>query len=157
MNIHESSEIAKQRQAAELQAVLDAYKDERVVVLGGTCTGKSTLIEHLSGAQDMDTLVFPLLSKEEADYVCQTPWTPEIGQTMARLTKERVSVQAGQPVLGTVVLNADRIVHLKISDNLLRERTAARGVSFTDAKNMQQHIEAEIAASGLPVIEFEVG
>jgi len=153
----QSLEAAKQRQAAELQAVLDGHRDERVVVIGGTCTGKSTLIEHLTGAKDMDKLVFPLLTKEEADYVCQTPWTPEIGETMTRLTKERVKVQVGEPVFGTVVLDADRIVHLKISDDLLRERTAARNVSFEDAKNMQQHIEAEIAASGLPVIEFEVG
>lgn len=152
-----SFEAEKQKQAAELQSVLDEHKTERVVVLGGTCTGKSTLIDHLSDAQDMDKLVFPLLSKEEADYVCQTPWTPEIGETMTRLTKERVQVQAGKPVFGTVVLDADLIVHLKISDDLLQERTAKRDVSFEDAKNMQQHIEAEIAGSGLPVIEFEVG
>lgn len=150
----QSLEIAKQRQAAKLQAILDGYKDKRVVVLGGTCTGKSTLIEHLSDAKDMDKLVFPLLTQEEADYVCQTPWTPEIGETMTRLTKERVKVKPGEPVFGTVVLDADRIVHLKISDDLLRERTAARGVSF---KNMQQHIETEMTASGLPVTEFEVG
>lgn len=153
----QSQEVAKQRQAAELQAVLDQYKDERVVVLGGTCTGKSTLIEHLSGAKDMDKLVFPLLTQEETDYVCQTPWTPKIGETMTRLTKERVKVRAGEPVFGTVVLDADRIVHLHISDDLLRERSDARGVSFDDAKNMQQHIEDEIAASGLPVVAFEVG
>lgn len=58
-------EVAKQRQAAELQAVVDQFKDERVVVLGGTCTGKSTLIEHLADAKDMDKLVFPLLTKDE--------------------------------------------------------------------------------------------
>lgn len=150
-------EVAKLRQAAELQAVLDQYKNERVVVLGGTCTGKSTLIKHLTDAKDMDKLVFPLLTKDETDYVCQTPWTPEIGETMTRLTKERVKVEPGEPVFGTVVLDADRIVHLKISDDLLRERTTARGVSFEDAKNMQQHIETEMAASGLPVVEFEVG
>lgn len=153
----QSLEVAKQRQAAELQAVLDKHKDERVVVLGGTCTGKSTLIEHLTGAKDMDKLVFPQLTKEEADYVCQTPWTPEIGETMTRLTKERVKVQPGEPVFGTVMLDADLVVYLKISDGLLKERTATRGVSFEDGKNMQSHIETEITQSGLPVIEFEVG
>lgn len=152
-----SPEIAKEKQAAELQTLLDTYKDERVVVLGGTCTGKSTLVEHLDGAQDMDKLVFPLLTQDEKDYVCQTPWTPEIGETMTRLTKERVNVEAGKPVLGTVVLDADCIVYLKISDELLRERTTARGVSFEDAKSMQTHIEEEIVASGLPVTEFEIG
>jgi hypothetical protein len=105
----------------------------------------------------MDKLVFPLLSDEKAEYVGQTPWTPEIGETMTRLTKERVKVQPGKPVFGTVVLDADLIIYLKISDGSLRQRTESRGASFTDAKNMQQHIEDEIVTSGLPVIEFEVG
>lgn len=152
-----SIEVAKIRQAAELQAILDQYKDERVMVLAGTCTGKTTLLQHLPDALDMDKEVFPLLTEEEAAYVCQTPWTSEIGATMTRLTRERVKIQAGRPVFGTVLLEADRIVHLKISDALLQERTTARGVSFTDAKNMQRQMEAEIAASGLPVVEFPVG
>lgn len=156
-HITENIEIAKERQAAELQTLLDTHKDERVIVLGGTCTGKSTLVGHLDGAQDMDKLVFPLLTQDEKDYVCQTPWTPEIGETMTRLTKERVKVEAGKPVFGTVVLDTDRIVYLKISDKLLRERTDKREVSFEDAKNMQAHIEDDIAASGLPVTEFSVG
>lgn len=49
-------------------------------------------------------------------------------QNIIRLTKERIMVEAGK-----------------------------REVSFEDAKNMQTHIEDEIAASGLPVTEFEVG
>lgn len=155
--ITENIETAKERQAAELQALLDIYKAERVVVLGGTCAGKSTLAGHLDGAQDMDKLVFPLLTQSEKDYVCQTPWTPEIGETMTRLTKERVKVEAGKPVLGTVVLDADRIVYLKVSDELLHERTSKREVSFEDAKSMQAHIEDEIATSGLPVTDFSVG
>jgi len=150
-------EIGKEKQAAELQAMLDEFRDQRVVVLGGTCTGKSTLVERLTDAQDMDKLVFPLLTQDEKEYVCQTPWTPEIGKVMTRLTKERVKVEAGKPVFGTVVVDADRIVNLRISDQLLRERTTTRGVSFEDAKNMQAHIEDEILASGLPVVEFEVG
>ena len=156
MNEHAHLLRAVKQQAAQLQTLLDQYKHERVVVLGGTCTGKSTLIKHLVGAVDMDKLIFPLLSPEEADYVCQTPWTPEIGQRMTQLTKERVKVQVGRPVFGTVVLAADHIVYLKISDDLLRERTDARAVSFSDAKKMQQHLEAEIATADLPVVEFEL-
>jgi energy-coupling factor transporter ATP-binding protein EcfA2 len=151
-----SLETLVDKQAVELNKLFDEHKSERIVVLGGTCTGKSTLVEHIAGAHDMDKLVFPLLTKEEADYVCQTPWTPELGETMSRLTKERVTVQPGKPVFGTVVLDADLIVQLKISDDSLKQRTKARGASFTDAKNMQQQIEDEILASSLPVIEFDV-
>lgn len=145
------------REAHALQDLLDQYKSERVVVLGTTCTGKSTFIEHIPGARDMDKLIFPLLSEQEAEYVSQTPWAQEIGETMTRLTKERLRVKPGEPVFGTVLLDVDRIVYLKISDELLHQRTASRAVSFDDAKGMQVHIEDEMAISGLPVVEFEVG
>ena len=156
-HITENTETAKEQQTAKLQTLLDTYKNKRVVVLGGTCTGKSALVGRLDGAQDMDELVFPLMTQDEKDYVCQTPWTPEIGKTMTRLTKEHVKIEVGKPVFGTVVLGTDRIVYLKISDELLRQRTDKRDVSFEDAKRMQAHIEAEIVASGLPVTEFSVG
>ena len=140
-----------------LKVILDEHSDKRIVVVGTTCTGKSTLLKEIDGTHDMDELVFPLLTKEESDFVCSVPWTEEIGQTMIRLTKERVEVKAGEPVFGTVVLESDLIVYLKISDALLRERTGARNAHFEDAKNMQRQIEGEIIKRGVPVIEFDVG
>lgn len=147
----------KEHLVNKLAGILDKNKDKRVVVVGTTCTGKSTFIKEIQGAQDMDNLVFPQLSKEESDYVCQNPWTEEIGQTMIRLVKERVNVEAGKPVFGTVVLDSDLIILLKISDELLHERTRLRKVSFEDAKNMQRQIEEEVGKSKIPTIEFSVG
>ena len=43
----------------------------------------------------MDEIIFPLLTEQEKEYVCQTPWTEEIGKTMDRLVRERVKIQAG--------------------------------------------------------------
>jgi dipeptidase E len=143
--------------ADNLRRVFEANKDKRIAVVGTTCTGKTTFIELMEGCFDMDALVFPKLTKEEADYVCQIPWTPEIGNTMNRLAKERVVIEAGKPVFGTVVLDCDLVVYLKISDWLLRQRTGLRGVDFNDAKNMQNQIEKEIRESGKPVVEFFVG
>lgn len=148
---------SKRNQTEALRSILDKHQSERVVVVGTTCTGKSTLINHLPDAKDMDKLVFPLLTKRESDYVNQTPWTPAIGETMTRITRERVSVKPGKPIFGTVVLDADLIVFLKISDELLRKRTEERGVNFDDAINMQRQIEFQITESGLPIIEFDVG
>jgi len=48
-------------------------KNKRICVLGTTCTGKTTLINRLNIGEDMDKLIFPLLTPEENDYVCQTP------------------------------------------------------------------------------------
>src|SRR3989344_6661608 len=103
--LENNEDIASQR----LQEILDKNRDKRIVVLGTTCTGKSTLTRKISNARDMDEEVFPLLTKEEADYVCQTPWTPEIGETMERLVRGKVKAEAGKPVFGTVVLDADLI------------------------------------------------
>ena len=105
----------------------------------------------------MDDLVFPQLTKAESDYVCQSPWTPKIGETINRLVKEKVRIEPGNPVFGTVVLESDLIIYLRISDELLKKRTGLRGSKFEDAKNMQKAIEVEIKSSGLPVIEFPVG
>lgn len=40
--------------------------------------------------QDMDELIFPLLSEEEKDYVCTTPWTEEIGKKMDELVHKKL-------------------------------------------------------------------
>lgn len=143
--------------AVKLEALLNANANKRVIVVGTTCTGKSSFLKQIEGTHDMDDLVFPALSKEESDYVSKTPWTEEIGREMIRLTRERVSVKAGKPIFGTVVFDSDLIILLKISDDLLRERTKARGVNFEDAKNMQRQIEREIGKSKIPVIEFSIG
>ncbi|MEK9183491.1 MAG: hypothetical protein AAB890_00250 [Patescibacteria group bacterium] len=142
---------------SELTKILEANRDKRIVVVGTTCTGKSTLIQEIKDAHDMDELVFPLLSKEEDDYVCQKPWTSEIGQTMIRLVKEKVKVEPGKPVFGTVVLDSDLIIYLHISDELLEERTNLRNHTLEDAKNMQKQIEEEIKKSQIPVIKLSVG
>ena len=57
----------------KLMEILDSNKDKRVVVIGTTCTGKSTFVKNINCAKDMDDLVFPKLSKDERDFVCQNP------------------------------------------------------------------------------------
>lgn len=141
----------------KLQELLNKNEDKRVVVIGTTCTGKSTFLTSIKGAHDMDELIFPQLSKEEADYVNSSPWTEEIGRTMDRLAKERVKVKSGEPVFGTIIFDCDLLVNLKISDSLLRKRVESRGVSFNDAKRMQKQIDMQIKESRIPVVEFHIG
>ncbi len=104
----------------------------------------------------MDKIIFPLLSDEEKKYVCQTPWTPEIGETMDRLVKERIRIKPGQPVFGTVIIDCDLIIYLDISDELLQERTKSRNVDYKDAKNMKDSIEKDIEDTLIPVIRIQV-
>lgn len=148
---------AKENLISRLAKILDLNRDKKIVVVGTTCAGKSTFVKSIEGVRDMDSLLFPQLSQEEKDYVCSNPWTEEIGRTMVKLARERVKVEPGKPVFGTVVLDSDLIIELKISDDLLRERSASRGVNFDDAKNMQKQIESEIKQSGIRAIVFDVG
>lgn len=146
-----------EQQAQNLKAILDQHKQERVVVVGTTCTGKSTLLRHTPEAVDMDEVIFPQLTPKESAYVCQSPWTEEIGREMKRLAKKYVQVEPGHPVFGTIVFDSDLVIELIISDELLRERVGLRSAQFEDAKNMQKQIEQEIKNSGIPVIQFPVG
>ena len=140
----------------KLKNILENNKDKRICILGTTCTGKSTLINNLNMGLDMDDEIFPLLTKEETDYVCSTPWTEEIGNTMDRLVRERLKITPGVPMLGTVLVDCDLIVYLHISDELLKERTSMRGADYEGAKGMQQKIEEEINSSNIPCIIVEV-
>lgn len=140
----------------DLKKVIDSNKDKRICVVGTSCTGKTTYLNYAKNGLDMDKIIFPLLSEEEKEYVCQTPWTPEIGETMDRLVKERIKIELGQPVFGTVIIDCDMIVYLDISDELLLERTKSRNVNFQDAKNMKENIEKDLEKTSIPVIRVKV-
>ena len=140
----------------ELKEIFDNNKDKRILVIGTTCTGKSTLMKSLGIGLDMDKVIFPLLTKEESAYVCQTPWTKEIGEKMTYLVKTKLKIQTGEPLFGTVLIDCDLIVYLHINDVLLKKRTKLRNVDFTNAKNMQTEIEEEIKKSNIKVITLEV-
>jgi hypothetical protein len=139
-----------------LNKIFKENNDKRICVLGTTCTGKSTIIKELNIGLDMDEEIFPLLSKEETEYVCRTPWTEEIGKKMDELVRTKLKIKPGTPLFGTVLLDCDLVIYLHISDELLKIRTNLRNVDFENAKNMQSKIEQEIFASGLNVIILEV-
>ena len=128
----------------QLIEIFEENRDKRICVLGATCTGKTTLIKGTNIGLDMDEEIFPLLTEEETEYVCRTPWTQEIGNRMDELVRTKLSIKQGTPMFGTVLLDCDLIVYLHINDDLLLERTKLRNTDFSNAKNMQQKIEEEI-------------
>lgn len=142
--------------ADNLITIFNENSDKRICVLGTTCTGKTTLIENLGVGLDMDKEIFPLLTKDETEYVCSSPWTEEIGRTMDELVRAKLSIKPGFPMFGTVLLECDLIVYLHISDELLLERTKLRNADFINAKSMQQKIEDEIKDARIDTITLEV-
>jgi len=139
-----------------LLTIFNENSNKRICVLGTTCTGKTTLINNSDIGLDMDKEIFPLLTKEETDYVCSAPWTEEIGDKMNELVRTKLSIRPGTPMFGTVLLDCDLIVYLHISDELLLERTRLRNADFMTAKNMQRKIEDEIRNSGIETITLEI-
>ena len=131
------------RTIEELTEIFVKHKEERICVIGTTCCGKTTLLRKIPGCVDMDDELFSRLTKEEADFVCQTPWTEEIGDEFDRLVYERVKIKPGQPMFGTVILDCDAVVYLDIDDDMLKDRCEKRGVSFEDAKNMERAIKGD--------------
>ena len=140
----------------QLIEIFEENRDKRICVLGATCTGKTTLIKGTNIGLDMDEEILPLLTEEETEYVCRTPWTQEIGNRMDELVRTKLSIKQGTPMFGTVLLDCDLIVYLHINDDLLLERTKLRNTDFSNAKNMQQKIEEEIKNSNIPTIYVEV-
>ncbi len=139
-----------------LVAIFNENSNKRICVLGTTCTGKTTLINESNIGLDMDKEIFPLLTQEETDYVCSTPWTEEIGNKMNELVRSKLFIKPGTPMFGTVLVDCDLIIYLHISDDLLLERTNLRNADFINAKNMQKKIENEIRNSGIDTITLEV-
>ena len=45
----------------------------------------------------MDEALWPTLSREEESYICQKPWTNDIGKFTNKLVKERVDIKSGHP------------------------------------------------------------
>jgi len=140
----------------KLLEIFENNKDKRICVLGTSCTGKTYLINKLGYGLDMDKEIFPLLTKEESDYVCSTPWTKEIGEKMNELVRTKLKISPGVPMFGTVLIDSDLIVYLHISDELLNERTKLRNANFIDVKNMQNEIENDIKNSNIKTIILEV-
>lgn len=140
----------------QLIKIFNENQDKRICVLGTTCTGKTTIIDKIKIGLDMDKEIFPLLTKEETEYVCQTPWTKEIGKKMNHLVRTKLNIKPGIPLFGTVLLDCDLIVYLHINDALLLKRTSQRNVDFVAAKNMQSEIETEIKNANIDSITIEI-
>lgn len=140
----------------ELNKIFESNKDKRICVIGTSCIGKSTLLKELRNCYDMDDLLFPLLSKEETEYVCRQPWTNSIGSFMNKVTRERIKINVGNPVFGTVLIECDLIVLLTIDKELLESRCMSRNADFNSSWKMQNEIIKEVKSSNIPYIKLKI-
>lgn len=152
-----SKEIYKDESLlSELNNIFEDNKDKRICVVATSCAGKSTLLKYLKCAKDMDDELYPLLTEEESEYICQEPWTEAIGEYVDALTKTKLNIKPGQPLFGTVILDADIIVFLHINEEELKFRCQKRETNFANCLNMQNQIEEELRQYKDKVIKLEM-
>ncbi len=140
----------------ELQQIFDQNIDKRICVVGSSCVGKSTLINYLPNAVDMDDLlsgsiskgIGPLLTKEEIEYVTG-PWDEDVGNFMINKAKSLITINKGQPVFGTIVFPSDLIIEIDVPDSVLIERIKDRNSVLNDVLNMRNQIKDEIGKSDI--------
>lgn len=156
--------IPKKEKISPIEKIRDIFeknKNKKICVVGPSCVGKTTLLNQLPDAVDMDDLLFgnedknikPLLTEEEIKYVCG-PWSEEVGKFMDKKAKELIKIEPGHPVFGTIVFPSDLIIEITIPDNILRERIRRRNANEEDVFNMKTQIESEIKKSGIEKIEL---
>ena len=127
-----------------LNKIFEENKDKRICVVATSCAGKTTLLNFFEYAKDMDDELYPLLTKEESEYICQERWTEEVGEYVDNLTRTKLHIKPGQPLFGTVVLDADIIVFLHINEDELKIRCQKRETNLENCLNMQNAIEEEL-------------
>ncbi len=139
-----------------LNRIFEENRNKRICVVATSCAGKSTLLHSFKEALDMDDELYPLLTKEESDYVCGYPWTEEIGDFMDNLAKSKLKIVPGHPLFGTVVLDADIIAFLHIDEKILKSRCLKRKANFKNSLNMQRKIEEDLERYKDKVIKLEM-
>lgn len=142
--------------AKRLESILLQHLDERVLVLGPPCVGKSTLLQHIEEGVDMD-VVFDEMPKKFKRYVLhqenpfmyidgdkktvkftEMAFQKDDAENMGYLQKTtdyltsfinlHTKIVPGGPVFGTCVVDTDVIVYLDISDDILEQRIISRGI-----------------------------
>ena len=151
--------IAEHDIVIELKEIFSSNIDKRILVLGATCVGKTTLLKHFPECHDMDTLVWGLLPKEKQEKLSCPNWTDEMSKIWREYVikaKQIIKIEAGYPLFAATSFDSDIIVYLSIDEDTLRERTRNRNIDYTVAAENDERIKKEIELSNLPVIVIDM-
>lgn len=153
---HLNSEEGKES-AKILEFLLEKYKDKRVLVLAPPGVGKSTMLQHIENGVDLD-VVFDDMPEEFKRYVLHherpfmfidgdkktvkyaekefDPNNPEhqkhLRETtdiLTGYTQNKISIEAGHPAFGAILIDSDVVIYVKIPDEEFRIRMESRNNS----------------------------
>jgi len=150
---------AEQATIQKLKEIFENNTEKRILVLGTTCAGKTTLLKSLPECRDMDGLVWALLSKEAQKELDNPSWTDDMSKTWREhviKAKQIIKIEAGHPLFAATSFDSDMVVYLNISENILRERTTNRGVDYEVAVANDGRIKEEIRVAKLPTVVVDI-
>lgn len=149
LNAEEGREGAK-----TLESLLEKHKDKRVLVLAPPGIGKSTILQHIENGVDLDA-VFDGMPEEfkrhvlhherpfmfiggdrktvkyaEKEFDPNNPdhweYLRETTDLLTRYTQDKVSIEAGHPAFGAVLIDSDVVIYLKIPQEEFGKRMESR-------------------------------
>jgi deoxyadenosine/deoxycytidine kinase len=143
----------------KLRESFDKHSDKRILVLGTTCAGKSTLIKSLPECVDQDEVCWALLPKEYEEKLSKGSWTQEMIEYWNKHVENAtqiMGIEIGHPLFGGTMFKSDIIIYLNINDDTLRERTKKRGMAYEMAVNYNEKIKEQLKITDLPVIVIDI-
>jgi len=150
---------ADQDTIQKLKRIFDKNKHKRVLVLGTTCAGKTTLIKSLPECLDQDEICWALLPKDLEEKLSNGPWTEKMIESWNNHVEHAtqiVEIEAGRPLFAGSMFKSDIIVYLNINEKTLRERTSKRGIAYETASNHNNKIKEMLESTDLPVIVIDI-
>lgn len=179
--------------AETLESLLEKYKDQRVLVLAPPSVGKSTILQHIKDGVDLDVVfddmpeefkrrvlhhenpfMFIDGDKETLKYT-EKEFDPNDDDHQAYLrettglltnyTQGKVSIEAGRPAFGSMLLDSDVVIYLKISEEELKKRIDSRNMNtyrlaqLGRVKAIKNNLEADLErlkSEGKIVEELEI-
>ncbi|MCL2373000.1 MAG: AAA family ATPase [Defluviitaleaceae bacterium] len=144
---------------AKLRGIFDENVDKRILVLGTSCCGKTTLLRDFPEGRDMDELIWAMLPEETQKRLDNTTWDEDMQNIWRQHVidaKQIIKIEPGHPLFAATLFASDIIVYLNIREETLRERVKKRGEDYAKVAANNERIKEEIRVSGLPVIVVDI-
>ena len=123
----------------ELETIFERHESDRVLVMGTTCAGKTTLAKHFE-CVDTDEILGSIMTDEEIAYVCSD--ADDVGEVYDKYYN-KIIVKHNNPVFGPWYLPCDVAILLYIDDVILKRRCLQRDVNYEAAINFRNMCEDE--------------
>jgi ABC-type phosphate/phosphonate transport system ATPase subunit len=93
--------MTEQDTVQQLKKIFEDNIEKRILVLGTTCSGKTTLLKHFSECLDMDALIWELLPKKIQEQLSTPSWTDEMNKTWRKYViqaKQIIKIRPAHPL-----------------------------------------------------------